>query len=65
MKCKICKDKLDTEHPDSICGKSPKTFRDAWMHSYCYKIALEDLKDLPSSKTEYINKYDEYITRFN
>lgn len=64
MKCTICREKLDTEHPESIYGKNPKTFRDAWMHSYCYKIALEDLKDLSSSKN-YDNKYDEYITRFN
>jgi len=45
MKCKICHDKLDPEHPDSIRGLSPLTFREAWMHYNCYKDAYQELSE--------------------
>lgn len=63
LKCALCKDKIDLEHPDTIYDKNPKTNRNAYMHTYCYKIAIEELKDTPSKSTHYENKVDEYYSK--
>ncbi len=61
MKCKICNDELDTESPYNVYGKNPLTFRNCWMHGYCFDNALNDLKTQSSKNIDYENKYDEYL----
>ena len=43
MKCRICFDKLDPEHPSSIYGLNPITFRKGWMHYDCCTQAYYEL----------------------
>ncbi len=64
MKCALCRDYLDEEHPSSIYSRNPKTFRLAWMHPYCYQASLENLKELPARSIDFDSRYDEYISRF-
>ncbi len=64
MKCVLCKDLLDQEHPSAIYGRNPETFRQAWMHLYCFDVALETLKEKGSKNTDFDSQFDEYISRF-
>lgn len=52
---------LDTEHPDSVYGINPKTFRKAWMHWDCFLDEYQQL-EYEDSKNEidYFNRQDEY-----
>jgi len=59
----LCSDTIDTEHPDSIYDINPKTMRRAWMHTFCFVVAEEELQDTPSSNINYKNKYDEYLSK--
>ena len=67
MKCAICKSKADPENPSmngAIFDINPYTFRKAWMHAVCFKEAIEVIKKEPSKNTNYLSKYDEYLTTF-
>ncbi len=64
MKCAICKDKLDEEHPNSTYGVNPESFRKAWMHLRCFINAFDILRNTPSKCYDFDNRLDEYITKF-
>lgn len=61
VKCILCKDFIDPEHPASLYGINPKTFRWGWMESFCFDVACEETMDIPSKKTQYLNRYEEYL----
>ncbi len=63
-KCAICEELMDSEHPDSIYIRNPKTFRLAWLHRFCFDQVFGDLIHHESSKSIYLNRQDEYLTRF-
>lgn len=66
VRCVLCGDYLDPEHPfDAGYAPNPFTFRDAWMHSFCFENAFQDIAELPASKTIYNNRQDEYLTKFS
>jgi hypothetical protein len=68
MKCVLCKDSIDTEHPLSVYERNPKTFRLAWMHYFCLEVEVEIAAKEPSrSKRDghlYDSRLDEMVTRF-
>lgn len=40
-----------------------KSMRHAWMHSYCFVVAEDELRDVPSKACIYKDKYDEYMQK--
>ncbi len=64
MRCALCREQLDPEHPETTYDRNPQTFRKAWMHNFCFSIALEDLKHEKPSTNVYQSKLDEYLTKF-
>jgi hypothetical protein len=64
MKCVLCREQIDIEHPETVYDRNPSTFRMAWMHRFCFQVALEDLKHEKPSKNVYQSRLDEYLTRF-
>lgn len=60
MKCALCKDKLDTEHPDSVYCLNPETFRKAWMHYNCFLNTYDCLKSQKAKNIQFLNRQDEY-----
>lgn len=63
MKCALCGDTIDLEHPLSLYGLNPETFRMAWMDQYCYDQAFEALVEFEASSQEFLNRQDEYLER--
>lgn len=59
--CRLCGDKLDPEHPDSLNEYNPETKREAWMHFWCLLVSFDDLEDMESSNVIYFDKQDEYL----
>lgn len=59
--CAICGDPLDREHPLSVYGRNPLTFRKAWMDYLCFEMALEELKCQRTGSNQYMNRLDEYL----
>jgi hypothetical protein len=62
--CALCGDDLDTEHPLSIYGRNPQTYRKAWMHFYCFQSAFEQLQYERASSDDCMNRLDEYLTHW-
>lgn len=61
VKCTLCKDFIDPEHPQVLYGINPMTFRWGWMDLFCYIVACEEAMDTPSKKNQYSNRYEEYL----
>ena len=40
MICKLCRNKLDPAHCESMYGLNPKTLKKAWFHIDCGVLAL-------------------------
>jgi hypothetical protein len=64
-RCALCKDGLDTEHPLSVYGINPETFRKAWMHFDCYHVACETALETPSTNPIYENRFDELTSKYD
>jgi len=65
VQCVLCKDYFDSENPfEAYYAPNPITFRNAWMHSFCFNNAYEEIAENPASKPEYLNRQDEYEQRF-
>jgi hypothetical protein len=62
--CCLCHDEVDPEHPLSVYGRNPETFRKGWMHWYCFNNAFEELKHQPASSPDCMNRLDEYLTHW-
>jgi len=60
--CPICKQPVDTEHPESVYCRGPVSFREAWFHGFCLELAVEDAQDRPGSTPEYTDRWDEYLS---
>ena len=60
-KCVLCDDELDTDHPLSVYGRNPETFRKGWMHLYCFNEAFEQLQYERACSNAYMNRQDEYL----
>lgn len=61
MICRLCRQELDTEHPDSVHGVNPKTFRMAWMHWDCFMDEYQQTEyEKPKNETDYMSRQDEY-----
>lgn len=56
-----CNKNLNTESPYNIYGKNPLTFRNAWMHGFCFDNSIDDLKTQSSKLINFKNRYDEYL----
>lgn len=66
--CVLCKEAADPENPfkdGAIHAINPNTFREAWMHAWCFEIALEELHGVPAKDSQYDDRFDEYMTKFN
>lgn len=62
--CSACG--LEINHEDFEIGnafveKSPITFRKKKVHSFCHELEIELAKQMPSKKTGFENRYDEYL----
>lgn len=55
---------VDTESPFSVYSINPNTFRKAWMHDFCFVFAVEELHAQKASTIKYLDRHDEYITKF-
>ena len=65
MKCAICHLSIkiyDFDIGNAFKGLNPLTFRNCSMHFDCYEDALDVVKEMPSSKSNYQNRYDEFLT---
>lgn len=60
MICKLCNQSLDTEHPDSVYGVNPETFRKAWMHWFCFLSSYESLEGQESTDINFFDRQDQY-----
>lgn len=60
MICRLCGELLDTEHPDSIYGVNPESFKKAWMHWFCFLSSYESLKGQETKNVNYLDRQDEY-----
>lgn len=68
MKCALCCDIVNIEDPTmngGLVAVNPETHRLARMHDWCYKNALDSLRGVPCDDVNYIDKYDEYMTKYN
>jgi hypothetical protein len=66
VRCVLCGDYLDPENPfEGGYAPNPFTFRDAWMHSFCFENAYQEIAAKAASKPEYLNRQDEYQQRFS
>lgn len=64
MRCKLCNDAMDTDHPLSIYARNPATGRRAWMHFSCFREAVESLIGAPAaSKEQYFFECGTYECR--
>jgi len=66
MKCKVCRDNIQPHEFDShnaFTEISPISFRRATFHSYCYQLEAEEAEQTPSSSNQYLNRWDEYLSR--
>lgn len=64
VRCAVCGESLDPEHPDSIHQRNPLTFRVAWMHYFCAEMAFEQIDGQTASSPMYKDRLDEYNCKF-
>jgi hypothetical protein len=65
-RCVLCGDYVDTESPfDGGYAPNPFTFRDAWMHCFCFENAYQDIAEIESKNVNYANRQEEYQSRFD
>jgi hypothetical protein len=64
MKCTLCGETIDPEHPLTVRGVNPETNRKGWMHGYCFVQALDELRSMPSDSPAFVNRWDEYETKY-
>lgn len=61
MICRLCKTRADEEHPDTVYGLNPETFRQAIMHWWCFVSAYESLEGAEANEpTAFEDRQDEY-----
>jgi hypothetical protein len=66
MNCTACKEKIKTwefDTLDAIEEINPITFRKGNFHLECYKLLLEESKEIKSKSVLYLNRFDEYISK--
>ena len=61
MICRLCKQAVDPEHPETCYGVNPLTYRPAWMHGFCFELVFEELEQQPCALVEFDNEQDRYL----
>ncbi len=59
--CRICLTPADPEHPETVYGLNPATFRQALMHWWCFLVAYEELAEEDAKRPEFYDRQDEYV----
>lgn len=63
MTCRLCLTPADPEHPETVHGLNPATFRQALMHWFCFLAAYDELAEVDARRPEFFDRQDEYDCR--